>query len=98
MTDPDEQEALSQAIAGDREAFGLLYERYVTRIFNYVYYRTGNPHDAEDLTARVFYRAMHHIRQYQDRAARLGVAVPHCSQPGGELAPRSRAAHRDPPG
>ena len=67
MTDPDEQEALSQAIAGDREAFGLLYERYVTRIFNYVYYRTGNPHDAEDLTARVFYRAMHHIRQYQDR-------------------------------
>jgi len=67
VTEPDEQAALSQAIAGDREAFGLLYERYVARIYNYVYYRTGNSHDAEDLTARVFYRAMHHIRQYQDR-------------------------------
>lgn len=67
MTDPDEQDALTRAIAGDREAFGFLYERYVVRIYNYVYYRTGNAHDAEDLTARVFYRAMHHIRKYQDR-------------------------------
>jgi RNA polymerase sigma-70 factor (ECF subfamily) len=40
---------------------------YVGRIYNYVYYRTGNPYDAEDLTARVFFRAMHHIRNYQNR-------------------------------
>jgi RNA polymerase sigma-70 factor (ECF subfamily) len=40
---------------------------YVGRIYNYVYYRTGNPSDAEDLTARVFFRAMHHIINYQDR-------------------------------
>ena len=37
------------------------------RIFNYVYYRTGNLHDAEDLTARVFQRAMNHIHNYTDR-------------------------------
>ena len=37
------------------------------RIYNYIYYRTGNQHDAEDLTARVFYRAMRHIINYQDR-------------------------------
>ena len=37
------------------------------RIFNYVYYRTGNLHDAEDLTARVFQRAMNHIQNYTDR-------------------------------
>ncbi len=55
------------ASRGDREAFGMLYERYVERIFNYVYYRTGNLHDAEDLTARVFQRAMNHIRNYTDR-------------------------------
>jgi RNA polymerase sigma-70 factor (ECF subfamily) len=39
----------------------------VERIFNYVYYRTGNIHDAEDLTARVFYRAFRHIQNYIDR-------------------------------
>jgi RNA polymerase sigma-70 factor, ECF subfamily len=50
-----------------KEAFGELYERYVTKIYNYVYYRTGNHHDAEDLTARVFFRAMGHIDSYTDR-------------------------------
>ena len=63
----NEDEVLSLAARGDREAFGLLYERYIDRIFNYVYYRTGNLHDAEDITARVFQRAMSHIRSYTDR-------------------------------
>jgi RNA polymerase sigma-70 factor (ECF subfamily) len=62
-----EETALTQAGNGSREAFGVLYEMYVGRIYNYVYYRTGNPSDAEDLTARVFFRAMHHIVNYQDR-------------------------------
>jgi RNA polymerase sigma-70 factor (ECF subfamily) len=63
----NEEEVLSSASSGDREAFGVLYEHYIERIFNYVYYRTGNLHDAEDLTARVFQRAMNHIRNYTDR-------------------------------
>jgi RNA polymerase sigma-70 factor (ECF subfamily) len=62
-----EEEILARAAQGDRESFGVLYETYVTRIYNYVYYRTGNVHDAEDLTARVFYRAMNHIHNYTDR-------------------------------
>jgi RNA polymerase sigma-70 factor (ECF subfamily) len=63
----DEETILSNASRGDREAFGVLYERYLDRIYNYVYYRTGNLHDAEDLTARVFQRAMGHIGSYTDR-------------------------------
>jgi len=63
----DDEMALAQAGEGNSEAFGWLYERYVGRIYNYVYYRTGNPYDAEDLTARVFFRAMRHIQNYQDR-------------------------------
>ncbi|MCA9886854.1 MAG: sigma-70 family RNA polymerase sigma factor [Anaerolineae bacterium] len=51
----------------DKEAFGELYERYVNKIYNYIYYRTGNHQDAEDLTARVFYRAMGHIENYVDK-------------------------------
>jgi RNA polymerase sigma-70 factor (ECF subfamily) len=63
----NEEDVLARASQGDREAFGELYERYIDRIFNYVYYRTGNTHDAEDLTARVFQRAMNHIHTYTDR-------------------------------
>lgn len=63
----NDDEALALAAQGDQEAFGVLYERYVGRIYNYVYYRTGNVDDAEDLTARVFFRALRHIGNYSDR-------------------------------
>lgn len=63
----NESEILSLASQGDDEAFGILYEHYVGKIYNYVYYRTGNTRDAEDLTARVFFRALRHISNYTDR-------------------------------
>ena len=66
-TGPSDEVALVQATQGDSEAFGVIYERYVGRIYNYIYYRTGNVADAEDLTARVFYRAIQHIGNYRDR-------------------------------
>ncbi len=50
-----------------QEAFGVLYERYVEKIYRYIYYRTGNHHDAEDLTAAVFHRALAHIETYTER-------------------------------
>lgn len=71
MPDYNDDTALALAVQGDQEAFGVLYERYVGRIYNYVYYRTGNHHDAEDLTARVFYRAIRNIGNYQDRGLPL---------------------------
>jgi len=61
--------ALIERAKTDPEAFGLLYERYVDKIYNYVYYRIGNHHDAEDLTARVFYQALHHLPRYTQRGA-----------------------------
>jgi RNA polymerase sigma-70 factor (ECF subfamily) len=51
------------------EAFGALYERYVGKIYNYICYRVGNDQDAEDLTARTFYRALDHFQGYEDRGA-----------------------------
>lgn len=62
-----DEDLLPLASQGDLDAFGLLYERYVERIFNYIFYRTGNTYDAEDLTERVFMRAMRHIGNYHDR-------------------------------
>jgi len=59
--------ALVAQAKSDPAAFGLLYERYVSKIYNYVYYRTGDHHEAEDLTARTFQRAMAHIGRYRER-------------------------------
>ncbi|MBC8505448.1 MAG: sigma-70 family RNA polymerase sigma factor [Anaerolineales bacterium] len=62
-----DDEVVAQASGGDREAFGELYDRYVKRIYNYIYFRTNNPFDAEDLTERVFFRAIRHIENYENR-------------------------------
>lgn len=67
MTEPLSDLDLVARAREEPSAFGQLYERYVAKIYNYVYYRTGNHHDAEDLTGRVFYRALMHIDRFVDR-------------------------------
>jgi RNA polymerase sigma-70 factor (ECF subfamily) len=62
----DELQLIREA-ATDAEAFGQLYERHVRKIYNYIYYRTGNHHEAEDLTARVFQRALKHVANFKDQ-------------------------------
>lgn len=62
-----EELELIRRAADDPEAFGEIYSLYVRRIYNYIYYRIGNHHDAQDLTARVFYRALKHVHRYEDR-------------------------------
>lgn len=66
-TDTAADSELIQRAKTDKEAFGQLYELYYDRIYNYVFYRTSNVVEAEDLTARIFERAMKHIGNYQDQ-------------------------------
>ncbi|MBI1877913.1 MAG: sigma-70 family RNA polymerase sigma factor [Chloroflexi bacterium] len=66
LDDVAEAQLIEQAKT-DPEAFGRLYELYVEKIYNYIYYRLGNHHDAEDLTAKVFYRALNHIARYNNK-------------------------------
>ena len=67
-TDQNSDSIIERAIQGDDEAFSLLYQENLKKIYNYIYYRTGNSHDAEDLTARVFQRALNHISKYKKTA------------------------------
>jgi len=62
----DEDQLIEQAKT-DPEAFGKLYEQYVDKIYSYIYYRVGNHQEAEDLTAKVFHRALNHIPNYNNR-------------------------------
>lgn len=67
MADPQDDAELVEQAKTDQTAFGQLYERYAPKIYNYLYYRTGNAHDAEDLTAKVFQRALGHVQHYTAR-------------------------------
>lgn len=67
LIDIDEETVIQRASQGDPEAFSIIYERYVGRIYSYIYYRIGSESDAEDITSRVFYRAFDHIGNYVDK-------------------------------
>jgi RNA polymerase sigma-70 factor (ECF subfamily) len=64
---PDDE--LAERAKTDSDAFGVLYERHVRRIYNYVYYRIGRAADAEDVTERVFIQALENLPRYQFRGA-----------------------------
>jgi RNA polymerase sigma-70 factor (ECF subfamily) len=46
----------------DRE-FSDFYRDHLRDIYNYTYYRTGNHHDAEDLTTQTFIQAYRHFER-----------------------------------
>ena len=58
---------VARARAGDREAFGALYQRYFDPIFRYLCVRVERAEDAEDLTATVFLRAYRSLGRYRER-------------------------------
>ena len=52
-------------ISKDANAFGELYDRFVERVFRYLYFRTGSHPEAEDLTEQVFLKAWEAIGRYR---------------------------------
>ncbi|MGI8881254.1 MAG: sigma-70 family RNA polymerase sigma factor [Jatrophihabitans sp.] len=70
--DPDHAEVwemVAAAQGGDSDAFGQLYDRYVTTVYRFIYYRLGDRAQAEDLTSETFVRALRrlHSVSYQGR-------------------------------
>lgn len=60
-------ELVTRTKDGDAEAFGLLYEKYVERIYRYIRVRVTEQTIAEDITENVFLRAYEAIERYQER-------------------------------
>src|SRR4051794_13380807 len=60
---------VTRAQAGDGEAFGLLYDRYVDTVFRFIYFRVNDRALAEDFTSETFLRALRRIStiSYQGR-------------------------------
>lgn len=54
---PEEQELITRAQLGDREAFAQLVESYWERLYRWLYHLTRDRHAAEDLTQESLLRA-----------------------------------------
>ena len=65
LTETELSDLVERAVGGDRDSFGRLYEEYVDRVYRHVYYRVGNPAEAEDLTSQVFVNAYRAIGRYR---------------------------------
>ena len=61
----EEEKLIYDAKNGDREAFGLLYDRYAPRIYRFIFLKTGHRSDAEDLLHEVFISAWKGISRYE---------------------------------
>lgn len=67
MIDFDDAQVVQRAQAGDRQAFGLLHDRYHQAIYTYFFYRVNDVSTAEDLTAEVFVKMVEKIDKYRPK-------------------------------
>lgn len=49
---------------GDRAAFGALYDRYIERVYRFVYYKTFDKEVSEDIVSQVFIKAYERIGSF----------------------------------
>jgi RNA polymerase sigma-70 factor (ECF subfamily) len=66
---------LTNRAVEDPIAFGVLYDRYFLRIYNYIRYRGVERSQAEDITADVFERALIAFDQYDPNIAPFTVWI-----------------------
>lgn len=61
-----EFELIERCVSGDTAAFGKLYDVYVKRIYDFIYYKTFHQQTAEDLTSQVFIKALSKIATFSN--------------------------------
>ena len=49
---------------GNLEEFGQLYDKYIKKIYNFIYYKTFHKELAEDLTSKTFMKALENIERF----------------------------------
>ncbi|MBE3591116.1 MAG: RNA polymerase sigma factor [Firmicutes bacterium] len=92
----DDWASVRAVLAGDRQAFAPLVERYQRAVFNLCLRYTGQRQDAEDLTQEAFLRAFRALGRYDSRrpfsAWLFAIAANACRDWSRRQASRARAA------
>jgi len=60
----NETELIRECQRGNRNAFGAVYDHYIRRIYNFIFYKTLHKETAEDLTSETFMKALDKISQF----------------------------------
>lgn len=71
FADANDEQLADAARFLEEAAWAELYRRHARRVYAYIYYRVGDQHTAEDLTADVFVRAVGSIKRYSYRGTPL---------------------------
>ena len=61
-----DEKLVSQTLAGDRDAFGVLVHKYQEMVYTYAFQKVRNEADAQDITQEIFlqaYRCLYQLRQ-----------------------------------
>lgn len=69
MDSEDDDGAILAACRADPAAFSRLYQRYLGRVYRYLYFRVRERAVAEDLTSQVFLAALEGMPRYNHRGA-----------------------------
>jgi len=69
--EPTDYELLRNSVT-DPEAFGQFYDRHFKMVMNFFCRRTSDPHQAADLTAETFAKALLSCHRFQDRGEGSG--------------------------
>ncbi len=62
-----DQAVIDRVLAGDRDAFGILIERYSDPLYRHAYGMTGSADVAEDILQVSFIKAFHHLGEVRGR-------------------------------
>ncbi len=63
----EEKEIVAQVQNGDSEKFGVLYDRYIKKIYDFVYFKTNHKETAEDLVSIIFSKALKNIDKFDNK-------------------------------
>ncbi|GLC27084.1 hypothetical protein rosag_35970 [Roseisolibacter agri] len=68
-TDPADadQQIIASVLAGDRDAFSVLIQRYSDPLYRHALGMTGSPDVAEDILQQSFIKAYHHLAEVRGR-------------------------------
>lgn len=69
MNPPSDQSLIDQTLAGRREAFGQLVERYQHRLYHGLLHALGSAEDAQDVAQDAFVNAFEKLASFKGQAA-----------------------------
>jgi RNA polymerase sigma-70 factor (ECF subfamily) len=75
-----DEQLVGQVIAGDRDAFALLVERYKRGLANFIGAGVRSPSDVADLTQETFLRAYAHLATYNPDLGRFSTWLYHIAR------------------